>query len=115
MLPITAEQVLAELQHHIGRENGIHVRELARRITGQADNLELYERQIRKVVEQLRSKHGHHICAKPAAGYFMAATAEELTETCLFLHERAMSSLRQICAMKNVSLPDLRGQLHLPT
>jgi hypothetical protein len=35
--------------------------------------------------------------------------------TCNFLYDRAMTSLRQIATMRRVSLPDLRGQLHLPT
>lgn len=114
MLPITASQVLAELQHHIGRDNGIHVRELAQRITGQVAELDMYERQVRHIVVELRMQ-GHHICATPGAGYFMAATAEELDQTCTFLHDRAMTTLAQVARMKNVSLPDLRGQLHLPT
>jgi hypothetical protein len=44
----------------------------------------------------------------------LAATEEELNRTCLYLHDRAMTSLRQVAAMKRVSLPDLRGQLRLP-
>lgn len=113
-MQITPVLVLAELQRHIGKENGIHVRVLVQHITGQLVVSEPLERKVRDIVVELR-KEGRHICATPAAGYFMAANAEELTETCLFLHDRAMTSLMQISAMKNVSLPDLRGQLHLPT
>jgi len=114
MLQITPAQVLAELQHHIGKANGIHVRELVRRIAGESEVCEALERRVRDIVTELR-KEGRHVCATPSAGYFMAATAEELDETCSFLHDRAMTSLVQISRMKNVSLPDLRGQLHLPT
>jgi hypothetical protein len=32
----------------------------------------------------------------------------------LFLYHRAMTSLKQVAAMKRVSLPDFRGQLNLP-
>lgn len=33
----------------------------------------------------------------------------------LYLYRRAMTSLAQVSAMQRVSLPDLRGQIHLPT
>lgn len=113
-MPITESQVLTELAHHIGRDNGIHVRELVRRITGlQAPN-EPMERKVRDIVQALRME-GHHVCAHPAHGYFMAATVDELNATCKYLHDRAMTSLSQVARMKNVSLPDLHGQLHLPT
>lgn len=113
-MTITAAHVLAELQHHIGRDNGIHVRDLVRRITGEPTPSEPMERRLRQIVTELRME-GHHVCAHPANGYYMAATPEELVETCEFLLERAMTSLTQIARMKNISLPDLRGQLHLPT
>lgn len=114
MMHITPAQVLVELSHHIGKEHGIHVRDLVQRITGQLVASEPLERRVRQIVVELRMD-GHHVCAHPAQGYFMAATAEELDETCVFLHDRAMTSLTQISRMKQVSLPDLRGQLHLPT
>jgi glucose-6-phosphate-specific signal transduction histidine kinase len=114
MTHITPAQVLTELSHHIGKDNGIHVRDLVARITGQLLANELMERRVRQIVTEMRME-GHHICAHPAQGYFMAANPEELNDTCEFLYERAMTSLSQVSRMKQVSLPDLRGQLHLPT
>jgi hypothetical protein len=114
MMQITPTQVLTELSHHIGKDNGIHVRDLVARITGQQAECEPLERRVRTIVTELRME-GHHVCAHPARGYYMAATAEELNETCEFLYDRAMTSLSQVSRMKNISLPDLRGQLHLPT
>lgn len=111
---ITPSQVLTELSHHIGKDNGIHVRDLVARITGQLLVSEQLERKVRQVVTDLRME-GHHVCAHPASGYFMAASADELNETCEFLYERAMTGLTQVSRMKQISLPDLRGQLHLPT
>lgn len=111
---ITPAQVLTELSHHIGAANGIHVRELVQRITQQMYTNGPMERKLRQIVAELRME-GHHICAHPQLGYFMAETADELEETCDFLYERAMTSLAQISRMKKVSLPDLRGQLHLRT
>jgi hypothetical protein len=114
---ITADRVLLVLSNHIGRDKGISITELAARCDQEfwlegAPNAS--ERHVRKLIEQLRSQ-GQHICAHPQTGYYMAATPEELDRTCLFLHERAMTSLRQVAAMKKVSVPDLRGQLNLPT
>lgn len=113
-MQITPALVLAELQHHIGKANGIHVRELAQRITGELVDAEAQQRRIRHVVAELRME-GHHLCATPSEGYYIAANADELNETCSFLYERAMTTLTQVSRMKNIALPDLRGQLHLPT
>lgn len=114
MLQITPAQVLTALSHHKGKDNGIHVRELVQRITGQLVNAEALERQVRTIVTDLRMQ-GHHICAHPGTGYFMAATPEELNETCKFLVDRSMTTLAQVSRMKRIALPDLHGQLHLKT
>jgi hypothetical protein len=114
MMQITPAQVLTELSNHIGKNNGIHVGPLVMRITGQSTRNEPNERRVRQIVAELRMD-GNHICAHPARGYFMAQNPEELNDTCEFLYERAMTSLSQISRMKQISMPDLRGQLHLPT
>lgn len=111
---ITKDRLLMIMADHIGRENGIHVTALVARLTGSDVIDTALERRIRALVTDLRLD-GAHICAHPAAGYFMASTPQELNETCEFLYERAMTSLTQVSRMKNISLPDLRGQLHLPT
>ncbi|HJW81983.1 MAG TPA: hypothetical protein VJ396_07040 [Acidiferrobacterales bacterium] len=118
MSALSTATVLTLLSRHIGRENGVTAEQLAREISGDPVPLRttttVLTRQLREAVVQLRLE-GHHVCATPENGYFLAASAEELDATCLFLHERAMTTLRQIAAMKRISLPDLRGQLHLPT
>ncbi|WP_454908412.1 hypothetical protein [Variovorax gossypii] len=114
MMQITQTQLLAELQSHIGKENGVHVDEMVRRITGQLTDADMHARRVRSLVTELR-KQGFQICATPSEGYFVAATAEELDETCTFLYDRAMTTLMQISRMKGIAMPDLRGQLHLPT
>lgn len=114
---ITASLVLGVLGGHIGEKNGITGEQLARKATGidRWDERDLRtERLVRKLIQELRNE-GFHICGTPDAGYFMAATAEELDRTCSFLYSRAMASLTQIARMKKVSVPDLRGQLKLPT
>ncbi len=102
-----ANQLLAVLSHHIGQGNGIGVKELKQQ-------LGIEDRQVRKLIEELR-KGGHAVCGTPKDGYFVAQFPEELEHTCEFLYARAMCSLKQISCMKKIPLPDLRGQLHLPT
>lgn len=110
---ITKADVQQALARHIGAANGVHARDLVQEITGFGDDSAL-QRQLRHAIEELR-REGAHICGTPQSGYFMAQTPEELNQTCVFLHDRAMTTLSQVAAMKNVSLPDLRGQLRLPT
>ena len=70
------------------------------------------QRRLRRLIAELRAE-GHHICAHPETGYFIARDEADLDHTCRFLYERAMCSLSQVAAMKRVSLPDLAGQLRL--
>lgn len=103
----TANQLLALLSRHIGKSNGIGVKALAQQI-------DTTERHVRTLVEALRDE-GHAICAHPSTGYYVAETAEELTHTCEFLHNRALHSLALEAKLRRIPLPDLLGQLHLPT
>ena len=114
MLQITPAQVVTELAHQVGAGNGIHVAELVRRITGQQVSHALLERRVRQHITDLRME-GAHICGHPASGYYMAETAKELEDTCAFLRARAMSSLVIESRLRKVSLPELLGQLALPT
>lgn len=115
-LQLSTDTVLATLAHHIGARNGIHVTDLTAEIMGVhvAAVDRVNERYVRSIVTELRMQ-GHHVCAHPGTGYYMAETAEELELTCEWLYDRAMASLRQIAAMKRISMPDLRGQMHLPS
>ena len=99
--------VLTVLSRHIGSNNGVSMRQLEQQ-------LDLSPRRIRHFIEALRND-GHGICGTPKEGYYIADTAEELDHTCEFLYSRAMSSLKQISCMKKIPMPDLRGQLRLPT
>lgn len=113
MSEISRQTVLAAFARHIGQENGVSARDLVAEIAGlllePGD-----ERRLRNVIEELR-REGHHVCGRPETGYFLAANVEELDRACQFLFDRAMTTLTQVAAMKRVSLPDLRGQLRLPT
>lgn len=98
--------LLNELSKHQGREKGIRADFLAERIG-------CSQRILRKLISQCRFEDGHAICGHPHTGYYMATTPEELQDTCRFLEKRAMHSLIRLSRMKNVSLPDLLGQLKL--
>jgi len=106
--------VLFALNRHIGSTEGISADGLCEEITQDDIPRAVAKRRLRALVVDLRMQ-GCHVCAHPSMGYFMARTEEELNATCEFLYQRAMTSLKQIAAMKRVSLPDLRGQLRLPT
>lgn len=110
---LTSAAVLRALSRHIGIDNGVRSDLLVHEIIGHFGGA-AHERRLRQIVTELRLE-GHHVCAHPLNGYFIAKTPEELDATCAFLYERALASLTQISRMKKVSLPDLRGQLHLPT
>lgn len=105
---LTPDAVLRALR--LGEAHGQTAARLAVVLTGRAQPSTL--RRLRKVIEALRSQ-GHRICAHPNHGYYLAADAAELERACEFHFARAMTSLRQVSAMKRVALPDLRGQLRL--
>jgi len=110
---ISSDSVIEVLSHHIGKCKGISAQSLAEAcLIRPVSPHDL--RHLRKIIQRLRGD-GHHICAHPATGYFIAENAEELDATCEFLYERAICSLKQISRMKKVAMPDIRGQLRLPT
>lgn len=103
----TLSEVLSIMARHIGRGKGITA-------NGLALQLGIPERQVRCRISELREE-GIAICGHPGAGYFIAATPEELEETCQFLRSRALHSLMLESKLRNVPLPDLLGQLKLRT
>ncbi len=103
----TSNQLLNLLSHHIGKGNGIGVKALAQQLSAK-------ERHVRTLISELRDD-GHAICGTPKHGYYVASTPEEMTQTCEFLRRRAMHSLGLEAKLRRIPLPDLLGQLHLPT
>lgn len=99
--------VLRVLEGHIGKGNGISVKQLEAL-------LGMMPRTIRSHVSALRDE-GVAICGTPTHGYYIAATQQELEDTCEFLHSRALHSLGLEAKLRRIPLPDLIGQLHLPT
>ncbi|MGO1072297.1 hypothetical protein [Lysobacter sp. CA199] len=108
---ITPEAVLHALESAVGEAKGLSAQVLVTSIMGVHAPAD--ERRLRQVIEKLRID-GHPICATPSSGYFLAANGEDIDKTGAFLVSRAMTTLRQVCAMKRRAVPDLYGQLGLP-
>lgn len=105
--------LLGVMAAHRGAANGITAKALTASVNRCADEELICERQLRQLIVDLRMR-GHHVCATPEHGYFMAASEDELLATCKFLYQRGMTGLQQVAAMRRVSLPDLAGQLRIP-
>lgn len=103
----TASQLLNLLSRHIGRDNGISGKCLALEAC-------VEERYLRKLVSELR-REGVAVCAHPSTGYYMAVTDADIEHTYDFLIGRSMHGLVDASYLKKIPLPDLLGQLHLPT
>jgi hypothetical protein len=104
---------LNALGRHIGRAQGVKASHLVREIRGGFDD-DFTERRLRNYISELR-EDGIAVCGHPSTGYFIAATSEELEESCQFLRSRAMHSLVLESRLRKIPLPDLIGQLRLPT
>lgn len=104
---MTSDDLLTILSRHTGRDNGIAADTLA-------EMLGVASRQVRTLITALRSE-GVAVCGTPETGYYIAANADELEETCQFLRHRAMHSLTLESRLRGIPMPDLLGQLHLTT
>lgn len=102
----TKTTLLNILARHQGAERGITAKALAA-------ELGVAPRHLRILISRCRDDDGLAICGHPKTGYYMAVTPEELQASCAFLEHRALHSLRLLSRMKQVSLPDLLGQLKL--
>ncbi len=103
----TVHHLLQAMTGHIGRDRGITAQRLAGR-------LDVPVRRVRQLVTEAREE-GEAVCGTPRDGYYIAANDEELAETITFLKERAMCSLHIASRLSKIPLPDLLGQLKLPT
>ena len=99
--------VLAALARHVGRAQGVAAHPLA-------EIIGITERRLRACISLLREE-GVAVCGHPRSGYFIAATADELDESCRFLRSRALHSLVLEARLRKIPFADLVGQLHLPT
>lgn len=92
---------------HTGAANGINAEALARKLGTDT-------RTLRSLVSEARNE-GVAIASTPETGYYIARTSDELDQCCAFLRSRAMHSLRLESQLRRIPMPELLGQLHLPT
>jgi biotin operon repressor len=97
--------VLHHLQQHKGRTQGIGAAALAA-------TTQIPERTLRSTISLLREA-GHAVMATPETGYYLAQNPDELHECCRFLRSRAMHHLVMEARLKQLSLPQLLGQISL--
>lgn len=103
----TKHDLFSILAVRVGADNGISVDALAKQ-------LDVAARHVRSLVSDLRMD-GIAVCGTPKTGYYIAATPEEMEQTCQFLRNRAMHSLQLESRLRKIPMPDLLGQLHVPT
>lgn len=103
---LMATVVLHNLQSgHRGRDQGISAQQLAQKCG-------LPERSLRTAISMLREE-GIAVVGTPESGYYLAQTSEEVEECCQFLRSRAMHSLTIEARLRQLSLPELLGQMRL--
>jgi len=110
-------RVVSALRTHVGRAAAIRVPDLTSLVYG-ADyyvpERKTFERKVQDVVKRLREEHGHPILSSAGrpAGYYLAATTEEV-EQCVAEHRRkAIHTLTMLRALRR-HLARLRGQQEL--
>lgn len=113
MASLTLMSVKAELEKRVGRHHAIKAPELVAEITRRIPDASA-TRTVRKLVKQLRLA-GEPVCTHSAWGYWWASSPEELEAACQFLKGKAMSSLVQVSRLRRFTLPELAGQMTLPT
>lgn len=104
---LRAQLVQRMATQHSGRANGVSASSLAAA-------LGVSERTLRLLISAAREE-GTAIVGTPETGYFIARNGAELEECCAFLRSRAMHSLMIEARLRRVALPELLGQLRVPT
>jgi hypothetical protein len=89
--------------HHQGKTNAIPPEELALELC-------MSLRTLLPLVHEARAL-GLPISCTPDVGYYVAKTSDEIDESCSFLRERALNSLRMEAQMRRVPLSDLLSDL----
>jgi biotin operon repressor len=104
----TKDDLIALLaRSHQGAAHGASAEALARA-------LDTPERRVRMLVTEAREE-GVAIAATPEHGYFIAVLPDEIDLCCKFLRARALKSLLLESRLRNIPLPELLGQMRLPS
>lgn len=102
------------LMRHIGANRVVGMGELYESVYGEKWKHRINDtRPIREVVTKLR-RDGVPICSVVSGaggGYYLAGSAAELDEQCKRIEMQALKKLKQASLMRQLSLPELLGQL----
>lgn len=108
--------LLAVLSQHIGAEKAIGMDALFERVFGEPVSHKINDtRRLRLLVTALREQ-GVAICStcrQNSGGYYLARAGSELEDYCGRLHKRALKALVLESKVRQVSLPELLGQMRL--
>ncbi len=111
-----ASRLLAVLARHQGRDNCIGMGELWRKVFRQPYSHRINDTsQLRRLIRRLR-RRGEPICSmsdKFNPGYYLAETPEEMAEFIERHERRGLASLSQVAKLRQISMPELLGQLRL--
>jgi hypothetical protein len=112
----TRNRLWAELSSHIGGWNAIGMAALYQAVYNRPWNNRINDtRALRILITTLREE-GKAICSvatSTGGGYYLPAVGSELTNYLDRLKYSALKRLRRYAKMKNISLPNLYGQLKL--
>lgn len=110
------EKVLAILARHIGSGRSISMVELYEQVYGKKIQDKINDtRKLRAIITELRQE-GVPVCSdmsKEGGGYYLAAAGGELEAYCRKLRIKALKILRLEAVLRNMTLPELIGQLSL--
>jgi len=109
-------RLLATLSRHIGRSKAIGMAALYEDVFGEGWRDKVNDtRELRRLITELR-KEGVPICSvttKEGGGYYLASAGSELEAYCSKLRTSALKKLALEAKLRNITLPELLGQLTL--
>lgn len=109
-------RLLAVLTRHIGKSRAIGMARLYEEVFGEAWSDKINDtRKLRSLITELR-KEGVPICSttlQTGGGYYLASAGSELEAYCSKLRTSALKKLALEAKLRNMTLPELLGQLTL--
>jgi len=109
-------RLLATLARHIGRSRAIGMVALYEEVFGEKWRDKINDtRKLRELITELR-REGVPICSvttKEGGGYYLASAGSELETYCSKLRTSALKKLALEAKLRNITLPELLGQLTL--
>lgn len=107
-------KILTELTKHIGRHRAIGMEEMTKIVFGEVTDKNT--RTLRRMIDELRKREALPVCsirAKEGNGYYLAGAGKELEDYCIRLRNEALRKLSMEAKLRNLTLPQLMGQITL--